>query len=384
MERMKNNTEIDELLVKYLLGSASSEEREAVKNWFDEDIKNKRYFDQLRDIYFLGKVTKEDSGFDRQRCFDEIKVGYYKEKFSELTSVKDAQVQKIKNLRIAFSIAASLFLILGTSYFLLNFIKTKAADPASKHIAYNEIVTPKGARTNITLPDGTNVWLNAESRIKYEMDFIKSERIVYLTGEAFFDVAKSKGKVFIVNTGKIAVKAWGTKFNVKAYPEENTINTTLVEGSVSIKKLGVGLTEAEEYLKPNETAIYYKNPILEVKSDKTLADKDKDNAVSLNLVKIEVRTELFTSWKDSKWILEKLTLDQLAPELERRYNVEIVFEDSAVRLYKVSGSLENETFDQVLKVIKLSVPIDFEIKANRVVLRENKALRNIYEKFLKR
>lgn len=384
MERMSNNLETDELLVKYLLGSASSEEREAVKAWLAADVANKRHFDQLRDIYFLGKITKEESGFDRQKCLDEVKIKYYREKTSGLESDKTIQQQKIRNLRIAVSIAASVIVIIGIAS-LLNLLKPESSNLTSSPVAYNEIVTPKGARTNITLPDGTNVWLNADSRLRYEMDFIRNERVVYLTGEAFFDVAKSKGKLFIVNTGKIAVKAWGTKFNVKAYPEENTIKTTLVEGSVSIKKLEGAVSADEEYLKPNETAIFYKAPIQEVEDSKVQDNKVNNVAVaSLNLEKIEVKTELFTSWKDSKWIIEKLTLDQLVPELERRYNVEITLEDSAIRFYKVSGSLQNETFDQVMRIIKLSAPIDYEINANRIVLRENKTSKNIYEKFLKR
>jgi ferric-dicitrate binding protein FerR (iron transport regulator) len=109
-------------------------------------------------------------------------------------------------------------------------------------------------------------------------------------------------------------------------------------------------------------------------------------AKSDSMVKIEplVKTILYTSWKDEKWIIEGQTLGYLAKEFERRYNLQISFDNEAIKNYKFNGILTDETFEQVLKVIKLSAPIDFTVTNNQVLLKENTNAKNHYDKYLKR
>jgi ferric-dicitrate binding protein FerR (iron transport regulator) len=379
-----NPSGTDDLLIKYLIGSASETEIQFIQSWLSEGKENMKYFDQLKDIYFLGKVTKSPSGFDKEQSLESVKSKYYKLKYNELNTDK-IQFTKRINFRIAISVAATFFIAIALGFYF-NYLFTphqnKHSDTAG---LFNEIVAPKGSRSVVTLPDGTKVWLNAGSKLKYPMDFLRGNRTVCLTGEAFFDVVKIKDNRFIVKTSDLAIKVWGTKFNVKAYPEEKTIQTTLVEGSVSIQKVKASPREQETYLVPNQTAVFYKAGI---SGNLTIHDVDKSGSKQINHTSVQVlkkvNTLLYTSWKDEKWVIEGQTLGNLAIELERRYNVKITFESNAIKNYKFNGIFANETFEQLLKIIKLSAPIDFSITNDMVLLKENTASKINYDKYLKR
>ncbi|NJK93557.1 MAG: FecR family protein [Bacteroidales bacterium] len=372
--------DLDDLIIRYLNGETSSSEVTFIQNWVSEDHSNKEYFDQLRKIHFLGNISGEPSGFDPRKSLERIKRKYYEYKYHEIKG-DSARVIRFSPRKLAISVAAVFIFALGIGFLLQNLLNTKSGN--STAVAFNEIVAPLGARSNVTLPDGTKVWLNAGSRIRYAMNFLKNEREINLSGEAYFEVAKVKGSRFIVHTGQLDIKVWGTKFNVKAYPEEKTIQTTLVEGSVSIVKTGSKTRKAETFLVPNQTAVFYKNKSSDnnAKIEK-LTKPEPGNILPLE-VKKEVNTILYTSWKDSKWVIEGQTLGEFAEELERRYNVEINFEDETLMNYKFNGILANETLEQILEIVKISAPVDYEVIANQVTLKGNKTSKNIYERFLK-
>lgn len=374
--------DLDDLLIRYLNGEASINEVTFIQNWISEDHSNKEYFNQLREIHLLGNISGEPSGFDPRKSLERIKRKYYEIKYHEIKEGDTGKVIRLSPRKIAISVAAVFIFALGIGFLLQNLLSSNTGNLTA--IAYNEIVAPLGARSNVTLPDGTIVWLNAGSKIRYAMDFLKKDREINLSGEAYFEVAKVKGSRFIVHTGHVDIKVWGTKFNVKAYPEEKTIQTTLVEGSVSIVKTGSIPEKAETFLVPNQTAIFYKN---KSDDDKVKIEKptkpEPENILPME-VKKEVNTILYTSWKDDKWVIEGQTLGVFAEELERRYNVEIKFEDETLMNYKFNGILANETLEQILEIVKISAPVDYEVIANQVTLKGNKTSKNIYERFLKR
>jgi ferric-dicitrate binding protein FerR (iron transport regulator) len=383
MEQNHYNSEIDDLLIRYLIGSVSVLEKQEAIDWINSNKDHARYFDQLKDIYQLGKVIQKPSGFDKEKSLERIKLKFYQTKYFELKNPGNPQVHRKFSYKLALSIAAVFFLALSLGFFARFFMEAKTLLPVSQSLVFNEITAPLGSRTHVVLPDGTRVWLNAGSKIRYPMNFLDGDREVALTGEAYFEVKKAEKKRFIVKTSDLAIRVWGTKFNVRAYPEDATIQTTLVEGSVSILKLKGKNPEKETFLVPNQTAIFYINgrkPAEQKVNEKaTVAKSD-------SMVKIEplVKTILYTSWKDEKWIIEGQTLGYLAKEFERRYNLQISFDNEAIKNYKFNGILTDETFEQVLKVIKLSAPIDFTVTNNQVLLKENTNAKNHYDKYLKR
>ena len=236
-------------------------------------------------------------------------------------------------------------------------------DFLSGNHSYSEVIAPMGSRTEMNLPDGSKVWLNAGSKLRYSDNFNKSNRDLSLEGEAYFQVEKNKQLPLIVNALGVNVKVVGTTFNIKAYPTENTISTTLVEGKV--------ILESEKYnfgnnivMLPNQKAVFSK-------TDRKLVITTIDDLYS------EI------SWKDNQLIIKAEELSELAVKLERKYNVKIAFDSENIKLYKFSGTLQDETLQQVLDVIKVSAPINYQIRGKDILLKLNTERINIYNKLLK-
>jgi transmembrane sensor len=369
---------MDELLVQYIIGPVSAIDKARVEKWLNESSVHQDYFNNFRDIYLLGKITAKPAPFNKEQSLERVKSRYYR-----LKSDQEPKTTNIRKLVKVLYIAAAFIIALGLGFCLRAVTVKSETTPKPVARVYNEITSPKGSRSKIVLPDGTTVWLNAGSTIKYPMNFLTHDREVHLTGEAYFEVAKMHNKRFIVNASDIAIKVWGTKFNVKAYPEEKTIETTLVEGSVSIQKLRGKVKEKETYLAPNQTAVFYK-----AEDDRKIAVHDntfeKVVPKSKVLIREKVNTILYTSWKDEKWVVEGQQLGDLAKELERRYNVNIVFDNNSIKDYRFTGTFTNETFEQLLEIIQISAPIDFSITNNTVLLKENSSSKKKYDEFLTR
>ncbi len=383
MEAGENmNQQLDELLIKYLVGSASDDERDLALIWINESSEHQKYFDELKVYYQLTKVVQKPSGFNREEGWNRVKGGYYKARYlSELEDKKKRQKKVLINFIMSAAAVMILAFILGN--FTKNFLHFN--DNQSEKLVYNEIRVPLGAKSLITLSDGTKVWLNAGSKLRYPMNFSAKIREVYLEGEAYFDVTKMEKKLFIVKTSDVNIKVYGTQFNVKSYPNENQIQTTLVKGSVIVEPIRDNSKESPIILKPNQTVTYYKSLPIKPSSEKekTLTEiTTKAEAVSKIIVIPKVDPLPITSWKDSLWIIVGEDLSQLAVKLERRYNVKISFENESLKKYKFSGTLKEETFEQVLKIIQLSAPIQYSIENNKVVFAEDPLYKKKYDKMI--
>ncbi len=216
------------------------------------------------------------------------------------------------------------------------------------------ISVPYGAKSTVTLPDGTEIILNAGSKLKYDAKYGNKDRTVTLKGEAYFKVAKNKRKPFLVNTKHLVVKAYGTEFNVKCYDSDNTIETTLVEGSIGIKLKNAN-RKKEYLLKPNEQLIY--------------SYTDQENARHPSLIRAKnVNIQLYTSWIYDKIQVKSVTLKELAVKLQRKYNVTIHIENKSLEKMKFTGILENETIEQILQALELSASINYKIDDREIWL----------------
>ncbi len=379
---------MDEILIKYLVGSATAEERNIALSWINEGAENQKYFDELKDYYELTKVTQKPSGFNSTEGWNRVKAGYYQARYQQ--QVQHSKVRQIIT-RYAIPIAACVLVTFLLGFFTSNFLSTNHSQKNA--IAYNEIRVPLGAKSQVILSDGTKVWLNAGSKFRYPVNFMQGNREVYLDGEAFFDVTKMDHKLFIVKTSKLNIKVYGTQFNVKSYPEENLIQTTLVKGSVAIESAD----KAEKgtiYLKPNESATYYKNEKAKVaaiaetsttKSSSVTTDVKKVVDTKEKIVVVPKVDPLpITSWKDTRWVIVGEDLGQLTIKLERRYNVKIAFETEDLKRYKFSGTLAEETFEQVLRIIQLSAPIQYSIENNHVLFSADPLYKKNYDKMISR
>jgi ferric-dicitrate binding protein FerR (iron transport regulator) len=275
---------------------------------------------------------------------------------------------------IRYAAAAVILLLVGAgSVFLL---RNRGYDNL---VNYVEAVAPKGSRTIITLADGSTIWLNSDTKIRYKTDFGHTNRELYLEGEAYFVVAENKALPFRVNTTDLCVTAIGTSFNVKAYIEENVIETTLEKGEVRIDKIYTSKKPSIEpvYLKPNQKAVYNKGSdnlaVNDRKKEASVRQKISEEPIKPVPIIVDtlVDTKLSTSWKDSRWIFKSENLNKLKPILERRYDITIVFNDSSLCYYKFTGTIREESLDQVLKALSISAPIKYSLEQNKVTLFED-------------
>ena len=246
-----------------------------------------------------------------------------------------------------------------------------AVQPAS---TYAEYTSPYGSKSKVKLPDGSLVWLNAGSILRYTSDFNVYHREVYLEGEGFFDVTHDEQSPFLVQTSTITIKVLGTTFNVKAYPEESVVETTVERGVVQLIDPSSS-SQTTTLLRAHQKAVVVKGTLPDAVPDETPSQEIKPDVtfpVADVKVNSNVRTEVYTSWKDARWVIESEKLSSLAVKLERRYNVRFVFDDEALKENVFSGKFEDETLDQVLEAIKLTSPILYKVKNNMVYLSRNK------------
>jgi transmembrane sensor len=371
----------EDILIKYLTGSASESEREFILNWINENPDHQKYFDELKAYYQLTKIVQKPSGFDKEEGWQKIRARYYKEKYLSGQEHRKTVLRKTV-LYSVISSAAAVFIAFFLGYSAYNGSDIK--NLSSSQIQ-NEIVVPLGAKSHVTLSDGTKVWLNAGSKLNYPAFFSQESREVYLEGEAFFDVQHNEKRMFIVKTSNLNIKVYGTQFNVKSYPEENLIQTTLVKGSVAIENRFDKANGETIFLKPNQTATYYKSSS-SFQTNNNRDSKTKPPVASESDERIVVAPEVnpvpITSWKDNRWVIVSEELSQLAIKLERRYNVKISFADESLKRYKFSGTLRDETFEQVLRIIQLSAPITFQIDGNVVTFKEDPLYKKKYDKMI--
>jgi transmembrane sensor len=359
------------LIVSYLTGSITERELMQLDEWINANCGNMSYFNKLKDAWILSGGMNRESLKQTEESWNTLKNRLTQNRLRlGFGSWSRDKVIFRKYLKLA----ASWLLIFGlgsaVTWWLSDRSKETITNISNGTI---EISTPLGSRSMIKLPDSTQIWLNAGTTITYSQDYGRQTRTLNLDGEAYFKVAKDSLHPFIVNTEGIIVRALGTRFNIKAYTEEKTISATLEEGKIDIRVLSMADKDERVLLNPKDKLIYHKkteeteqyieNAEYKVKHEGNRPVKLKD----INLLS-NVRTELYTSWKDPRWIIYREPLSTLAPMLERRFNLKIIFDDEQLKKYKFTGIIENETVDQILNALKLTAPLDYQINRDTIRL----------------
>jgi hypothetical protein len=215
----------------------------------------------------------------------------------------------------------------------------------------NTLVIPYGNRSFVTLSDGSQVWLNAGSRLIYPSEFVDKKREVLLVGEAFFKVAKQDNHPFIVKTLDIEIKVLGTSFNVSAYPEDYSVQTALIEGSVEMYETNAGLFNKKIKLSPGELAYFNK--------------KNKETTIH------KVDVEYYTLWTQGLLRFSNTDLSRITKKLERFYNIRFQFDDPLKGVIRVTGKLDvTKDKEEVLDYLSNLTGLDFmKINGNNYVVR---------------
>lgn len=381
------------MISRNLFGKLSDSEKEEFQEWLENDPKHKNYAEQSADFY--SKVENDEiERPDVDKAIAQFKA-YTSEK--KTRSIKLNVILKYA-AAILIPISIGIFIIMQTAqvetdllssnldligpgsskaelllangervnldkddtliektdgteiHNLSGVLSYKANSKKASLETYNTLNIPRGGEYQLELSDGTKVWLNSATSFKYPTNFTGDKRIVYLSGEAFFDVSHNKDMPFIVKVEDLNVKVLGTSFNVKAYSEEDEILTTLVDGKVEVLAQGMD-ARLKTTLSPDFQASY-------LKSTKT--------------VKVDsVNTEIYTAWKDGVFILDNANLEEISEILSRWYDVNFFFVNEKVKENHFTGRMKKyENLQDILELLEQLSDVEFEVKNKAVVVQE--------------
>lgn len=215
----------------------------------------------------------------------------------------------------------------------------------AEEIIYSSLVIPKGGEYRITLPDGTQVWLNAESELRFPSRFTGDSRRIEFSGEGYFKVSKDSLHPFRIVTQEAELKVYGTEFNLYAYEEEKEVAATLVRGSISVTPEG----GEEVKITPSQRLSYSK--------------ETKEISVR------EVDTQLYTSWKDGLYTFENATLEGIFNYLRRWYAFEVEYTDERLKEMRFTGEFQKDKpISYGLNLIRLTCEVNFTIDENKIIV----------------
>ena len=224
-------------------------------------------------------------------------------------------------------------------------LKYRDIDSPDTTEIFHTLEIPRGGEYLLTLSDGTMIYLNSESTLSFPVKFQGKERKVYLTGEAYFKVAKNTEHPFVVTAGELEVLVTGTTFGVRAYKDEKDIQTTLESGQVTVKVEGKSVK-----LVPNKQVLFNKSTMgLEVR---------------------DVDVDLYLAWVDGRLVYDNCPLEKILTDLGRWYNIDVFYSRDELRSYQFSLNMKkHEEFTQVLELIGKTGEVQFEIKDNTVIVK---------------
>ncbi|MBL7741905.1 MAG: DUF4974 domain-containing protein [Chitinophagaceae bacterium] len=370
------STRITELFARKLAGEATEEELKELEEYL-QNHPEEQYFQEIVSNWWEAKNTDDTDTSDAQDAHFRQIINH--------AAANDPETQLPASI-ISISgkkfwkrtlVAASATVILLLSAW--KFFGGSSKPAADGLVRDNEIIAHRGTKSKVLLPDGTQVWLNSDSRLVYTSAFNSDTiREVTLDGEAFFDVVKDPGRPFIVHTSAINIRVLGTAFNVKSYSQEPTIEATLVRGLIEVEKNNEPRS-SRIMLRPNEKLVYNKiqDKISGTGADKEkqlvspgVADLRKPQSISITAIpkNITDSNRIETSWVYGKLLFEGDTFSELARKMERWFNIRIVFENDKVMNYRFRGVFENENVDEALHALQLTASFKYSINGDEVVI----------------
>ena len=377
------------LLQLYLLGDITEEERQELEDWCEEAPRNRKLFEQIcqedlfsKERYVYEKIhdTKAFSVFEKRvRKVSSRSIGnWWKYAAVLLFPILVVGSWKLMHETEQVSIVASsvapiqpgcsqavLVLDDGRKVFLKEeeegvisedkeitvtgekdrLVYTSSEGKNVDEIRFNELEVPRGGEYKVRLADGTLVYLNSATRMKYPIKFDEKERKVYLSGEAYFEVAKDPERPFFVEMEGVEVRVYGTSFNVNTHQKGN-IQTVLVKGSIGVKVLSSGM---ESMIRPGQMA--------EFKQGNTKVD-----------VK-DVNVAVYTDWKDGIFRFENQRLEDILTVLSNWYDVDVFYQTAFVKELHFSGYMERyKDVSVILEAITLSTGVTFSIQGKTIVV----------------
>jgi transmembrane sensor len=354
---------MEKLIRKFNDGSISSEELA----FLIKKLQNKEVpadLQKILDEYWRDSSDKT-TDLDAENNWNEILERIAKS--GKIKSTPVAYIIRSEFLKTVLKYAAIFVLAFGISWLLNNWIKGKYLFEDNQ---YTKIEVSYGSKSNIELPDGSHVTLNSGSFIRYPNNFRRKGREIYFEGEAYFDIKKDISRPLIVKTSDVQINVIGTQFNVKAYPEEKNIETTLIKGIVEVLYKNLDSKKDEKIvLQPNHKLVIQKS-ILDNKINKQNNIETQNQIERIELPEMEYvpKPELFTSWKDNKLVFNNEPFEDIITKFERWYDISIIIKNPEIKSARLSGQFEKETIEQALNALTLTTPFQYSIDKNIITI----------------
>ncbi|WP_303208241.1 FecR family protein [Bacteroides oleiciplenus] len=324
----------EELMARFLMGECSEEELHKVNAWLNESDGNARELFKIEQIYHLGK---------NENFADEKEIERAEKQLFKRLKLEETKRHKVRRMNTWMRYAAmfiGIFLISGLSYHIY-----QSQSGTSSLVA----VTARDEVKELMLPDGTKVWLNKHTTLKYPSEFSERGRNVYIEGEAYFEVKRNVEKPFIVRSEAMQVRVLGTVFNLKSDKASRSAVATLIKGEIEVKG---NHEEGMIVLSPGQKA--------------------ELNGMTRRLVVKQVDTGI-ENWHNNQFVFEKADIFTIARTLENSYGVKIILAPEMDVTKTYTGALKKKsTVEEVLNSVKNVIPIEYKIVGNSVFLSSKK------------
>ncbi|MBD8488493.1 FecR domain-containing protein [Echinicola sp. CAU 1574] len=340
---MDKNQDIEILLIRFFQGSASSSEKKAVYDWVKKDHRNQYEFEKLQAFW---RTDLEDNKLINH---EDQKIKIWEQYLSEGAKRRKGSWD-IR--RTSYGVAASLVAILVLSIVFFN-KHEEAIQPISLTKVHKS--NPRGQKSQFQLPDGSKVWLNAESKLSYPEHFSDSGRFVTLEGEAFFDIVTDTSRPFVVKVEDLEVEVLGTEFNVHAFKGNDRSSVALLEGAVKVKNHKKGY-EKELSLTPGKGLTY-------LKSLNAFHEFSKENDANT--------FDKATLWRNGELIFDGTDLSGFVNEISRWYGVSVEIKGVPDQNWNLKGTFKNEYLSNILDAVSYNKDFKYELDDKKLILMFN-------------
>ena len=372
MHKEENN-----LISRYLQGEATEEEIKTLFDWVDSAAKNREEFITYKKVWALSAVSKDENSNDFKKLQFKIKAIQNKKLrsisyryaailvfglFIASVFVYQLSLKENSEILLELSNGSKKIISLDENQDIVNregellgiqregtISYEDIADNGSAELVFNTLSVPYAKRLHLVFSDGSSVFLNAGTTIKFPIKFLKGQpREVFLDGEAFFDIVKDEKHAFIVQANRLRTKVYGTKFNVNSYRNNDLDQIVLQAGSVGVKSNGEQTkTSAEILLKPNEIAILDKTDLLYKQ-------------------KVDIKSHI--AWVKGVFMFKNERFEDIFKKLERHYDVSIQINQPALNDSRYTGTFDIETIAEVLKTFSKLKGFSYEIDNKEITI----------------
>lgn len=350
---------IEDYILHFLSRQASEEDIRKLKKWLDKDVRNKTLLKEWFQLWDAVDMMENMRKYSLDEAYQKFLIRLKKEEEEKKIKLSPPFIRtlyKMGNIAAIFILSFSLGV---ASFYFYTRIQAK------ENIAYVENVIPLGSKSEIKLPDGSIVMVNAGSKLRYSTNFGETSRDIFLEGEGYFKVAKDEKLTFVVHTSSMNIRALGTEFNVKAYPEEEVVETTLISGEVAIENIMASSSiKKPVLLKPGQK--YSVNQDRVQKNHSSLSQANIPSKPHIKQLTPDI-ANAEVSWKEKDWRIEKEKLRSLVVKLERRYDVHIKVDEKLLD-YHFTSTLKDESLEQVLRAMQSTAPILYAVKGKSVTI----------------